>query len=500
MFKGHPKGLFVLFFTEMWERFGYYTVMAIFVYYLGANFNWDAKQVTEVYGWFLFFVYLTPLLGGWLADNYLGYGRTIIIGAITMITGYALLAIPTSSELQVYVSLAVIALGNGLFKANISVLVGNLYAHSEGSLKDAGYSIFYMGINVGAFFAPFAASGIKNFFLDSLGTSDAIAYNAGFGVAAVGMVISLLIFVIFRKYYKDSDYQSKNRVDNVKDVVLTKKQEKDRIIALVIIFFIVIFFWLAFHQNGAALSLFAKNYTDQVVNKWTFLLFDLPGLLASLAVVLFTFVLVKPKTQVKWRGISALIVAAGAAVIFWRMGDYEAINRVDPEIFQAFNPLFIVFLTPIVVGIFGWLNRKGKEPSSPAKIGIGMVITALAYLVMVLASYKLPSVMITGNTFSPETVSVYWLISTFFVLTIAELCLSPMGLSFVSKVAPPKIKGLMMGGWFLATAIGNYLAGFVGRFYQNWELWQFFILLVATSLLSALMVLLVLKKLEKATK
>jgi len=171
MFKNHPKGLPVLFFTEMWERFGFYTMLAIFVLYLQENFHWDAATTTNIYGIFLAAVYFTPILGGWIADNVLGYGKTITIGAITMAVGYALMAIPTSSPEQLYLALAIVAIGNGLFKANISVLVGNLYSHSSGSVKDAGYNIFYMGINIGAFYAPQAATGIKNFFVNNLGYS-----------------------------------------------------------------------------------------------------------------------------------------------------------------------------------------------------------------------------------------------------------------------------------------------------------------------------------------
>jgi POT family proton-dependent oligopeptide transporter len=500
MFKGHPKGLYVLFFTEMWERFGYYTVMAIFVYFLGANFGWSEKEVTNVYGYFLAFVYITPLLGGWIADNLLGYGKTIILGAITMMIGYGMMAVPTDTPIQVYIALGIVVIGNGLFKANISVLVGNLYAHTESSLKDAGYNIFYMGINVGAFFAPFAASAIKNFFMDNFQVTEAIGYNAGFGVASFGMLVSLLIFVIFRKYYIDADYQSKNVQNTEKDLVLTPKQEKDRIIALVIIFVIVIFFWLAFHQNGAALSLFAKSYTSLEVSKWTYLLFDLPALLAVLGLILTTVLMLTPKTTGKNRGISAAVFVAALAVIWWRMSGYEDLNIIDPEKFQAFNPMFIVFLTPLIVGFFAWLNKKGKEPSSPKKIGIGMLITGLAYVVMIIAAHKLPAVHSLGGAVSSSLVSPYWLIGTFFTLTLAELFISPMGLSFVSKVAPPKLKGLMMGGWFGATAVGNYFAGFVGRYYQNWELWQFFLLLVGLCLISVVMVLFALKKLENATK
>jgi len=499
MFKGHPKGLYVLFFTEMWERFGFYTMLAIFVYYMQENFGWDAATATNVYGIFLAGVYITPLIGGWLADNVLGYGRTITIGAIVMGIGYVMMAVPTSSPLQLYVALFVVCVGNGLFKANISVLVGNLYAHTQGSLKDAGYNIFYMGINVGAFYAPMAAAGIKRFVMENFSATLAEGYNAGFAVAAVGMLISLLIFVIFKKYYANADYQAKERDNADVDIVLTKSQEKERIIALMTIFAIVIFFWMAFHQNGSALSLFARDYTDVFVGKFTYLLFDVIGLHAILFVLLGGAAAFVSKVT-KTKAIGGLFAVIGLIVIIIKLNTLGGSNEIAPEQFQSFNPMFIVLLTPIIVGWFAFLNKKGKEPSSPAKIGIGMIITGLAYIIMVVAATGLPSMLTLDGGSSSITVSAYWLMGTYFTLTLAELHLSPMGLSFVSKVSPPKMKGLMMGGWFGATAIGNYLSGFVGRFYQNWELWQFFLLLVITSFFAALILRLFLKKLKHATE
>ena len=484
MFKGHPKGLYVLFFTEMWERFGFYTMLAIFVYYMQENFQWDAATATNVYGIFLAGVYITPLIGGWLADNVLGYGRTITIGAIVMGIGYVMMAVPTSSPLQLYVALFVVCVGNGLFKANISVLVGNLYAHTQGSLKDAGYNIFYMGINIGAFYAPMAAAGIKRFVMENFSATLAEGYNAGFAVAAVGMLISLLIFVIFKKYYANADYRAKERDNADVDIVLTKSQEKERIIALMTIFAIVIFFWMAFHQNGSALSLFARDYTDVFVGKFTYLLFDVIGLHAILFVLLGGAAAFVSKAT-KTKAIGGLFAVIGLIVIIIKLNTLGSSNEIAPEQFQSFNPMFIVLLTPIIVGWFAFLNKKGKEPSSPAKIGIGMIITGLAYIIMVVAATGLPSMLSLDGGSSSITVSAYWLMGTYFTLTLAELHLSPMGLSFVSKVSPPKMKGLMMGGWFGATAIGNYLSGFVGRFYQNWELWQFFLLLVITSFFAA---------------
>ncbi len=500
MFKGHPKGLYVLFFTEMWERFGFYTMLAIFVYYLSENFGWDAATVTNVYGIFIAFVYFTPIAGGWIADNLLGYGKTIIIGAITMVIGYGLMAVPTQTPFLLYIALAVVCIGNGMFKANISVLVGNLYSHSSGSLKDAGYNIFYMGINIGAFYAPFAATGVRRFFMENFGVTLAHGYNAVFAVASAGMIVSLLIFIIFRKFYSDADYRSKVKPNVEKDATLTKSQEKERVVALLTIFAIVIFFWMAFHQNGAALSLFARDFTFSSVHKFTYILFDVVGLHALLALILGGAVAFNKKTSVRMKGIGSLFALVGLIVIIYKLNYLPDINEIAPEQFQSFNPMFIVLLTPVIVGYFAWLNKKGKEPSSPAKIGIGMLITGMAYVIMVLASTALPPVHSLNGGTSPATVSPFWLIGTYFGLTLAELHLSPMGLSFVSKVAPPKIKGLMMGGWFGATAIGNYLSGFVGRFYQNWELWQFFLLLVITSLIAAGLVVIFLKRLKTATQ
>jgi len=500
MFKGHPKGLYVLFFTEMWERFGFYTMLAIFVLYLQENFGWDAATVTNIYGVFLAAVYFTPILGGWIADNLLGYGKTIALGAVTMGIGYALMAIPTSSEFQLYVALAVVAIGNGLFKANISVLVGNLYAHKDGSLKDAGYNIFYMGINIGAFYAPIAATNIKQFFIDNFGTTLAQGYNAGFAVAAFGMIISILIFLIYRKYYKDADYQSKNEKKDEKDLVLTKEQEKLRIVALMTIFAIVIFFWMAFHQNGAALTLFARDYITPMVGKFTYLLFDVLALHGILAILLGGATALNKGTTQKIRGIGGFFATVGVIIVIIKINSLPELNAIAPEQFAYFNPMFIVLMTPLIVSYFRFLNRRGKEPSSPAKIGIGMLLTALSFMIMMVAAMGLPGVYSLENVSSAITVSPFWLISTYFVVTIGELHLSPMGLSFVSKTAPPRMKGLMMGFWFGATAVGNYLSGFIGRFYQNWEVWQFFLLLVITSLIAALLVRIFLNKLKRATQ
>jgi POT family proton-dependent oligopeptide transporter len=419
-----------------------------------------------------------------------------------------------------------------------------------------------MGINVGAFFAPFAAVGMRDLFLsfdkftydanipraahnflkDPVNgvTGDALvkfkqiavdmtgnaaidlklfseqyleslssAYNMGFAVAAAAIIISFIIFIAFKKYYKHVDVIHK-KSERVKTIVeLTPKQTKDRIIALVLVFITVIFFWMAFHQNGLVLTYIAKNYTVGALSKLNYVLFDLPALLSLIAVIMgIIFLILKSSTALR-RGIGAVLAITGAIILVIRFSGFEAINKIGPETFQAFNPIFVVFLTPVVIAFFAMMTRKGKEISSPRKIGIGMFIAAIAYIILVVASLigkdggmlDSPAVIAkTGGSVSDVLLSPYWLISTYFTLTIAELFLSPMGLSFVAKVAPPKVKGLMQGGWLFATALGNYLSGVIAIPYAHLELWQTFLLLVITSLISAVFIFSVIKRLEAATK
>ncbi len=425
MLKNHPKGLMTLFFTEMWERFGFYTMLAVFTLYMDETLGWGDGQKGQIYGLFLGFVYFTPIVGGWIADKYFGYRKTIILGAIILGMGYALLSFSGPGRIWLfYTALFVMIIGNGLFKANISVLVGNLYEPGS-KFKDIGYNIFYMGINLGAFIAPLAATYLHDLFGN---------YNAAFGAAAIGMLLSLVVFEVWKKNYIHADNKHADGAENQKSQEaenVSPEKEKERIVALGIIFTIVIFFWMSFHQNGFALTLFAQRST-------------------------------------------------------------EIIDWLKPETYQTFNPFFILLLTPVIVIFFNLLRKRDKEPSSPAKIGIGMFISGLAMLIMVFASQM-------GGDADANNMSPNWLVSTYFVITIGELFLSPMGLSFVSKVAPARMRGLMMGGWFGATAIGNYLSGFIGSFYNTISHTQFFLILAALLFLSALMIKIVLKKLKHAT-
>jgi POT family proton-dependent oligopeptide transporter len=559
MFKGHPKGLYVAFFSNMGERFGYYTMLAIFTLYLQARFGWNATQTGTVYGSFLFGVYFLPLLGGFLADKVFGYGRTITIGIVIMTIGYTLLAVPGKATWFIYAALIVISLGTGFFKGNMQALVGNLYDDPKYSkIRDSAFMIFYMGINIGAFFAPFAATSIGNYVMKLKGFADnqllfvdrqvlldlagrfrdgslvdtnhlaAIAhahdgvnftdlasfvksyfealsgsYNAGFAIAAIGMIVSFIIFLSFRKYYKHADVTHKQQVKESREdvIVLSKSQTLSRLFALALVFIVVIFFWMAFHQNGFTLTIFGKAYTHLNVGRITAIWFNLQTLLPLIAVIFgFAFALGKEnEKQTKQIGIGLIVL--GIIIEFFMIRNLLPYgNQISVQIFQSFNPLFIVMLTPVMLAFFAFLQKRNMEPSSPKKIGIGMILAGLGFSIMILVSLSLPAYGSLHNGVSPILVSPYWLISNYFMLSVAELFLSPIGISFVSKIAPPQYKGLMQGGWFAATAVGNMLAGLIGYFFDRWELWQFFALLAGMALLSASFMFLVLKRLENAAK
>jgi len=553
MLKGHPKGLFVAFFANMGERFGYYTMLAIFVLYLQAKFGYSTADAGKIYGGFLFGIYFLPLLGGYLADNVWGYGKTITLGTAIMFLGYAILAIPNMGLGVVIAALAVISLGTGLFKGNLQALVGNLYDDPKYSgNRDNAFNIFYMGINIGAFFAPSAAEAIGNWVLKSAGlvyntkipalahkfldgkltdTTEYLAlakgqlgenftnltdfsntyiatlaesYNAGFAIAAASMVISFLIFIGFKKYYKYADItekeKAKSEVYKGQIVELTPQQTRDRMMALGMVFFVVIFFWMAFHQNGFTMTIFARDYTQlNSVSPATYILFDLSQLLPILFGLIGLVLLFNKGSKSSVKRIGAAVAIAGAAIAYYTISSHTGEYNIMPQKFQHFNPIFIVFLTPVIVGFFTWLRKNGKEPSAPKKIGIGMVITAIGFTLLILASRGLTSPGNLNGGTSDSLVSPYWLINCYLVLTVAELFLSPMGISFVSKVAPPKYKGLMQGGWLGATAIGNLCAGLVGVLWEKIELWQFFGILVIMCALSATFIFSILKKLEKSS-
>lgn len=556
MFKGHPKGLFVLSLANMGERFGYYTMLAIFVLFMQAKFGFSADATSTIFGIFLAAVYFLPIIGGFLADYKLGYGNTIKTGIIVMFVGYLLLAIPTGTGLgakvMMFCALTLIAIGTGCFKGNLQALVGNLYDDPKYSAKrDLAFSIFYMCINIGAFFAPSAAQGVSNYFLGkdgftynaeipalthqlTIGTITPAAteqftklaaeqgytgtdlaafgnqyidslsqsYNFGFGVACLSLIISMLIFVGFRKYYAAADVTEKQKVEegNTEVKELTPQQTHDRLVALGLVFAVVIFFWMSFHQNGLTMTWFARDYTVKAVSGFDRFGFSLLTLI-PFAVGFYGILNIFQSKESRGKLTATVVAIIGLGLAWLAYSLLPAEMSITPQIFQQFNAYFIVLLTPITVAFFSWLAKRGKEPLAPRKIGIGMIIAALGFVVLAVGSHGLPApadIQATGGV-SPKLVSPNWLISTYFVLTIAELFLSPMGISFVSKVAPPKYKGLAQGGWLAATAAGNYLVAVIGYLWEAIDLWMLWGILVICCLLSAVFLFSRMKRLEKTT-
>ncbi|MBN2272706.1 MAG: peptide MFS transporter [Bacteroidales bacterium] len=557
MFKGHPRGLFIASLANMGERFGFYTMIAIFTLFIQAKYGFDAAKTSHIYSYFLVAVYFLPLIGGIIADRWLGYGRTVTLGIVIMFIGYLLLAFPSkygTGLFSIYIALGVISFGTGLFKGNLQALVGNLYDDPKYSAKrDSAFNIFYMCINIGAMFAPTAAEAVNNFILkasnytydgripamahkfingtlsapeeylsiaqiqDPAVTLDSLrifsenylnqlsqSYHYGFGVACISLIISMAIFLGFRKHYRHADVTESKKIknnDKTAAIELTPAQFKERIIALLLVFGVVIFFWMAFHQNAASMTYFARDYTATSVGKFTNIFFDLFTLLSVFFAVLGLIFVFRKKSSSTVRLIGGIAFVAFAAIAVYRFWSFQETNPFTPQMFQHFNPFLIVVLTPVVIAFFGWLNRKGKEPSAPKKIGIGMVITGIAFILLVIASIGLPSPKSLGGLAAPDAsrVSTYWLISTYLILTIAELFLSPMGISFVSKVAPPKLKGLMQGGWLAATALGNYLMGVAAGLWDFLPLWMLWSIFVVCCLLAATFIFSILKRLERAT-
>ncbi len=418
----HPKGLPVLFLTEMWERFSFYTMRAIFALYMVTpqeygGLGFTVQLTSTIYGLYVGLVYFTPFFGGLLADRYFGIKRSVTYGGIFFLIGHLLLAFPPLPFF--FAGLICLIIGNGLFKPNISTMLGNLY-RSVPERKDDGYNIFYMGINLGAFLSPLVAGYLRVNH----------GWHYGFGAAAVGMVFSMAIFWLFQRHVQEGDVPPRSqRVKNIyhqdqDDKVRDSKVDKQRTGALLIIFVIVIFFWMAFEQQGLTLTFWAQNATN---------------------------------------------------------------TAISAEMFQSVNPMFILLLTFPLVAFWGLLRRGGKEPSTAAKMFIGMLLAASAFVIMGFAANS------GGND---GHVSVYWLMGAYAVLTTAELCLSPMGLSLVSKLAPKHKLGMMMGGWFVATGIGGYLSGTIGGLWSKLSHANFFYLIAGLLVLVALVLFTQLKRLN----
>ena len=502
MFSKHPKGLIAAALANLGERFGFYTMMAILVLFLQAKFGLNGKDAGLIYSTFYFSIYILALVGGIIADKTRNYKGTIMTGIILMAVGYLILAIPTETPVVektlmlalTCFGLLVIAFGNGLFKGNLQALVGQMYDNPQySSMRDSGFSLFYMFINVGAIFAPFAAIGIRSWWLGTFGynydadlpalchgqlggTLSDVArdnfhtladkassapitdytafagdylnvfttgFHYAFGIAIIAMLISLIIYVVNKRNFPDPSQKAKAAAGEITE--MSAQEVRQRILALFAVFGVVIFFWFSFHQNGLTLTFFAKEYTD--LN-----MFGMP---------------------------------------------------ITAEIFQSMNPFFVVALTPVIMAIFAWQRRRNAEPSTPKKIAIGMGIAALGFVVMAVGSYfshlPLHSEIIEAGT-SPIKVTPWLLAITYFILTVAELYISPLGISFVSKVAPPKYQGIMQGGWLGATAIGNQLLFIGAVLYEAIPIWLTWSIFVVACSISMITMLVMLKWLERVAK
>ena len=492
------------------ERFGYYTMLAVFALFLRANYGLSPALAGTIYSAFLMFVYFFPLFGGMLADKF-GFGKMVTTGIIIMFAGYLLLSVPLGGDsfalIVMLAALLLIGFGTGLFKGNLQVMVGDLYNDPKyADKRDSGFSIFYMAINIGALFAPTAAIKIKEYAEVSLGYSSNDAYHFSFAVACASLILSIAIYYIFRSTFRHTEGGTK-KVGAKSDATsgepeLTKEETKQRIVALCLVFAVVIFFWMAFHQNGLSLTYFADEFTAQSAEGMQVMCFDVWNLVAVIFIVYALFSLFQSKTS-KGKAISAVVIALAVCFLCFQYNSVDGCVTVSAPIFQQFNPFYVVALTPVSMAIFGSLAAKGKEPSAPRKIAYGMIVAAVAYALMAFSSMGLPmpqtELGADGNPVAVHVADVTpnLLITVYLVLTFGELLLSPMGISFVSKVAPPKYKGMMMGGWFVATAIGNQLVVVGGLLWGAVPLWLCWSVFMGVCLVAAVFMFAMMKRLEK---
>lgn len=501
----HPKALPFLFLSEMWERFGFYLMLGIFTLYLKdarQGMGMDEGGASDLYGTFIALIYLTPFIGGLIADNWLGYRRSIIIGGLLMGAGYIIMGFRDFTSL--YAGMALVIAGNGFFKPNISALLGNLYSTpAYKSNKDAGFNIFYMGINIGAFICNFFGAALYN----------AFGWNWAFFAAGIGMFLGVVVFGLGYKHYAAGDVKKQPQAGDMPAmrillgtlgpsiafgvlgwlipgnllgsdstdafifgalpvvgffVLLLMKsspQERKPIAALLSIFAVVIVFWAVFKQNGSALTTWADRYTDREISPTLVNVMDRFKLAQTIELKKDSFPVYDQqfRTQKDANGKLEKTLSYDPYLQNLAPEGYptpeKPLKLYNANLFQSVNPFFVIILTPILVGFFGFMRSRGKEPSTPSKIALGLFISALSALVMLGAVYE-------GENGAMKA-SHWWLVASYGVITVGELCLSPMGLSLVSKLAPPRFAALMMGGWFLSTSIGNKLSGVLSSMWDK---------------------------------
>ena len=506
MVMGHPAALFVLFFTEMWERFSYYGMRALLTLFLisklvEGGWEWSNEDALQLYGWYTGLVYLTPLLGGVIADKFTGYRKAILIGALVMTLGHAAMAMEGLSATFFYIGLALMILGNGMFKPNISSMVGQLYPNSSAK-KDSGYTIFYMGINAGAFLGMMLCGYI----------GEKVGWHYGFGLAGVFMFFGLLQFYFAQKIFgvigkQPTKASRAAALLEEENKVLTAAEEvsrrpaviRDRLIVIGVFMVASLFFFFAFEQAGGSMSIFAKDYTQRALVGNAALAFKwIDFLLTIFPMAIVTYVLYLLAKQIAKKYPLTILFTALSFVIIWGLGIWKInreFNQENTEVaaswFQILNSFFIITMATS----FSKFWEKKWNPSGPVKLALGLLLVGFGFIFLAYGSMTIPLGAKTAS------VSMIWLILAYFFHTAGELCLSPVGLSYVSKLSPKKWIGLLFGLWFTASAIANFIAGQTGAMIdmisEKYGMSVFFVFIGGIPVFAALLLLLFNKKLVK---
>jgi len=494
MVMGHPAGLFVLFFTEMWERFSYYGMRALLVTFLiteiaAGGWGWTNASAMSLYGWYTMLVYATPIVGGFIADKLTGYRKAILIGALLMTLGHASMALEGVGQNFFFIGLGLMILGNGMFKPNISSMVGQLYPNTSAK-KDAGYTIFYMGINAGAFLGSLLCGYL----------GEKIGWHYGFGLAGVFMFFGMLQFYVGQRIFGViGEEPKKEKAVVIEEENIPKHVVRDRLIVVAVLMVASIFFFLAFEQAGGSMTIFAKNYTQRVLEgaqaasfKW------IDALLTLIPIAAVTFVLLKLSAKIFSKYpltiIFTLISFTAIALLgFWKV--YNEFTAVETEVtvawFQILNAFFIVTFA----SLFSKLWEKVWNPSGPVKFAMGLVLVGIGFIALAYGSSDIPKGAETA------AVSMIWLVLAYFFHTMGELCVSPVGLSYVSKLSPKKLIGLIFGCWFLASAIANFIGaamgGMIDKISSEYSISIFFLLIAAFPIVVALILLMLTPMLKR---
>ncbi|WP_323026712.1 peptide MFS transporter [Gelidibacter japonicus] len=501
MVMGHPAGLFILFFTEMWERFSYYGMRALLTVFLiteisKGGWEWSNADAMQLYAWYTGLVYLTPLIGGMIADRLTGFRKAILLGALIMTLGHASMALEMVNPTFFYIGLAFMIFGNGLFKPNISSMVGNLYPDTS-SKKDAGYTIFYMGINAGAFLGMLLCGYI----------GEKIGWHYGFGLAGVFMLFGMLQFYFGSKIFGVIGEQPKKQIPtDLEEVEEDIKEEetpahivRDRLVVVGVLMVASIFFFFAFEQAGGSMTVFAKDYTQRVLEGNTGTIFKwVDAILTIFPILIVTWVLYGLGKKIFKDYPLTIIFTAISFVIIWVLGVWKVYREFSLEHtevtvswFQILNSFFIITLA----SSFSRLWEKVWNPSGPVKFAMGLTLVGVGFVVLSLGASSIP------QGAKVASVSMIWLILAYFFHTMGELCLSPVGLSYVSKLSPKRLAGLLFGLWFTASAIANFIAGMTGSYIdkisETYSMSIFFLIIAAIPIFAAVILLILNPKLKK---